>query len=52
MRIHVNEPVPFIIYYKGIEPDNVQSYDEVSAVGGEYGLLRLNQFMETLMGIN
>ena len=52
MRIHVNEPVPFIIYYKGIEPDNVQSYDEVSTVGGEYGLLRLNQFMETLMSIN
>ena len=52
MRIHVNEPVPFIIYYKGIEPDNVQSYDEVSAVGGEYGLLRLNQFMETLMSIS
>ncbi|MBR6198010.1 MAG: phosphoglycerate mutase, partial [Bacteroidaceae bacterium] len=52
LRIHVNEPVPFIIYYKGIEPDNVQSYDEVSTVGGEYGLLRLNQFMETLMSIN
>ena len=26
LRIHVNEPVPFLIYYKGIEADNVQHY--------------------------
>ncbi len=29
VRTHVSEPVPFLIYYKGIEPDNVTSYDEV-----------------------
>ncbi|MCR5130159.1 MAG: cofactor-independent phosphoglycerate mutase [Prevotella sp.] len=51
MRIHVNEPVPFIIYYRGIEPDTVQSYDEVTCVSGSYGLLRLNQFMKMLMEI-
>ena len=51
LRIHVNEPVPFLIYYKGIEADDVQSYDEVSCVGGAYGLLRLNQFMQTFMSI-
>lgn len=50
-RIHVNEPVPFLIYYKGIEPDDVQSYDEVTTVSGGYGLLKLQQFMETLMSI-
>lgn len=49
MRIHVGEPVPFLIYYKGIEPDDVDRYDEVSCVGGSYGLLRLNEFMETFM---
>ena len=49
MRIHVNEPVPFIIYYKGIEPDSVQSYDEVSCVSGGYGILKLNEFMEEFM---
>jgi len=49
LRIHVNEPVPFIIYYKGIEPDEVQSYDEVTCVNGSYGLLRLNEFMHALM---
>ena len=52
LRIHVNEPVPFLIYYKGMEPDDVQHYDEVSCVGGAYGLLRLNQFMQSFMSID
>ena len=51
MRIHVNEPVPFIIYHEGIEPDDVQQYDEVSCVAGGFGLLRLQQFMQTFMTI-
>jgi len=51
IRTHVKEPVPFIIWYKGIEPDEVSTYDEVSCVSGSYGLLRLNEFMETFMKI-
>ena len=51
-RIHVNEPVPFLIYYKGIAPDAVQTYDEASCVSGGYGLLRLQQFMQEFMKIN
>ena len=51
MRIHVGEPVPFLIYYKGIEADDVQQYDEVSCVSGGYGLLRLQQFMQLLMSV-
>lgn len=51
MRIHVKEPVPFLIWYPGITPDEVQYYDEVSCVSGFYGLLRLNQFMQTFMDI-
>ena len=51
LRIHVNEPVPFLIYYKGIAPDEVQQYDEQSCVEGGYGLLRLNQFMQAFMNI-
>ena len=51
-RIHVNEPVPFRIYYKGIEPDAVEHYDEESCVTGGYGLLRLQQFMQEFMRIN
>ena len=49
MRIHVNEPVPFLIYYKGIEPDDVQTFDEVACVSGFYGLLHPEQFMERFM---
>ena len=48
-RIHVSEPVPFVIWHRGIEADDVQQYDEVSCVGGSFGLLRLRQFMEELM---
>lgn len=51
-RIHVNEPVPFLIYYKGIEPDTVEHYDEISCVSGGYGLLRLSEFMQEFMKIS
>lgn len=49
MRTHVNDPVPFLIHYPGIEPDGVQVYDEQSCMDGSYGLLRPGQFMETFM---
>ncbi len=51
MRIHVDEPVPFLVWHKGIQPDTVEHYDEVSCVAGSYGMLRLNDFMDQLMNI-
>ena len=51
MRIHVGQPVPFLIWHRGIEPDDVQQYDEVSCVNGSYGLLRLHEFMQALMAV-
>ena len=48
-RIHVGQPVPFLIWHRAIEPDSVQRYDEVSCVDGCYGLLRLNEFMQAFM---
>lgn len=48
----MKEPVPFIIYYPGIEPDSVEKYNEVSCVRGCYGLLQLQEFMNTFMAIN
>ena len=51
IRTHVKEPVPFLIWHPGITPDDVQCYDEVSCVGGSYGLLRLQQFMNEFMKI-
>ena len=49
MRIHVGQPVPFLIWHRSIEPDSVQQYDEVSCVSGSFGLLKLNEFMQALM---
>ena len=51
MRIHVGQPVPFIIWHRDIEPDEVEQYDEVSCVSGSYGLLKLDEFMKELMKI-
>ena len=51
MRIHVGQPVPFLIWHRGIEADEVQQYDEVSCVNGSYGLLKLNEFMQALMAV-
>ena len=52
MRIHVGQPVPFIIWHRGMEPDEVQQYDEVSCMSGAYGLLKLDEFMHTFIGEN
>ena len=51
IRTHVKEPVPFLIWHRGITPDSVQTYDEVSCVKGAYGMLHLNEFMKTFMSI-
>ncbi len=48
-RIHVGQPVPFLIWHRGIEPDDVQQYDEVSCASGAYGLLKLDEFMHTFI---
>ena len=50
-RIHVGQPVPFLIWHRNITADDVQHYDEVSCVSGSYGLLRLQEFMQELMKI-
>lgn len=52
IRTHVKEPVPFLIYYPGIEADDVDKYDEVSCVRGSYGLIQLQDFMNTFMAID
>ena len=49
LRTHTAEPVPFLIWYPGIEPDEVQTFDEVAACNGSYGLLKEDQFIEEFM---
>lgn len=51
IRTHVKEPIPFAIWHKNIQPDGVTTYDEISCANGEYGLLSLQQFMQTFMKI-
>ncbi len=51
MRIHVGQPVPFLIWHRDIKADDVQQYDEVACMQGAYGLLKLNEFMKELMKI-
>lgn len=49
LRTHTAEPVPFVIYYPSIAPDNVRAYDEISAREGSYGLLKEDEFMKSLI---
>ena len=49
LRTHTAEPVPFLIYYPGIAPDSVQTFDEVACVEGVYGVMKENEFMNEFM---
>ena len=50
-RTHTAEPVPFLIYTPGMEPDAVQTFDEVACQQGAYGWLEKDQFMKALLAI-
>lgn len=49
IRTHTAEPVPFLIWHRGIEPDGVQTFDEVAACDGSYGLLKEDEFINEFM---
>ena len=51
LRTHTAEPVPFLIYYPGIEPDQVQTFDEIACAEGIYGVMKENEFMNEFMKI-
>lgn len=46
---HTNDPVPFLIYASGIEPDSVKTFDEVACKEGSYGLLEKDGFIKELL---
>lgn len=48
-RTHTAEPVPFLIYRPGIEPDGVQTFDEVACRQGAYGTLEKDEFIRALL---
>ncbi len=49
LRTHTADPIPFLIYYPGIVPDDVQTYDEVSCREGGYGMMEKDEFMNLFM---
>lgn len=49
LRTHTAEPVPFLIWHPGIEPDGVQAFDEAAACEGAYGLLKGDEFIRIFM---
>ena len=49
LRTHTNEPVPFAIWYPGIEPDAVQTFSERAAREGGCGSLEGDEFIRLFM---
>ena len=48
-RIHESEPVPFALYYKGMTPDGVKTFDEASTSNGAYGTMPAKHLMEKML---
>ncbi len=49
LRTHTSDPIPFLIWYSGIEADEVQTYDEVAACEGSYGVMKGDEFINEFM---
>ncbi len=49
VRTHTAEPVPFAIYGKGIEPDEVLNYSEAAAKNSKFVFERGHELMEYFM---
>ena len=48
-RTHTSDPVPFIIYKPGVEPDSVKVFDEESCKEGSYGQMNGIDFLPEFM---
>ncbi len=49
LKTHTREPVPFVVYKPGIEPDEVEVYDEFSVKNGSFGLLKGDEFIRKFL---
>lgn len=49
LRTHTNEPIPFAIWYPGIEPDAVQTFGENAAKEGACGTIEGDAFIKEFM---
>jgi 2,3-bisphosphoglycerate-independent phosphoglycerate mutase len=48
VRTHTHDPIPFVIYKPGNIADDVNKYDELSAVLGSYGLIKDMEFIKAV----
>ena len=51
VRTHTAEPVPFLMWHRGLAPDTVQTFDEEAARSGSFGLLKEDQFIRAFMSL-
>ena len=49
LRTHTAEPVPFLMWHRGIEPDTVQTYDEQACREGLCGWLKEDEFIRLFL---
>jgi 2,3-bisphosphoglycerate-independent phosphoglycerate mutase len=49
LRTHTHDPIPFLIFKPGDEPDGVNQYDEESVKEGAYGLLSGDAFIKEFL---
>ncbi len=49
LKTHTREPVPFLIYKQGMQPDEVEVYDEFSVITGSMGLLKGDEFIKMFL---
>lgn len=51
IRTHLGEPVPFLMWYKGITSDSVQTFDELACTEGSFGHMKGNEFINAFMNL-
>lgn len=49
LKTHTREPVPFVIYKPGNQPDDVNVYNEFETQRGAFGLLKGAEFMQAFL---
>lgn len=49
IRTHTNQPIPFLIWKPGEQPDGVTCYDEFSVANGKYGILEKDEFIKEFL---
>ncbi len=48
LKTHTSTPVPFIIYKPNVVPDNIEKFDEISALNGSYNFSIGGEFIQEI----